>query len=699
MATVDIDSIPAPPKSSIVSVDDLPPPPSPASKTERFARGLLEPVVGLGQLTAHGIAAATDITPEDSAIHKYGDYIRQGNDDRAREYREYSKQIAPDGIDWARIVGQAVPALSAVIAEAPEALAGIGGEGAGLLVRGLVTGGKGALAGTSSSLLQPVDTNEGSFAGQKTAQGVEGGTSGALFGIAGNAVVKGINSVAGNVARVIKSKFPEADGQSILASVADTLKQQGIDFGTLSDDVKQGITNEVKNALFTGKEVNPTQAANKAAFNELGINPTKGQISQDPTQFGKELFLREGQAGAPLATQYQDALRGLSGGLNSLQSILPKPLNTPQAGARVIAPLADAAERGQGLVNRAYDQFKEAAPENFTVNGSQMANKFFEAAEKDPGLRNLPASLSETLNKLSTGKVPSMSLVDADAISREITRQLKGATPAQKYSLNTLKSMLDEQTEDAANGLPGLGKSADDHALTGMQETQETGNVADRLFAARKYAAQRFGMLDSIPAMKAAADGSVSPDDFVKKFVTSPSAKVQDVSNLKDFLMQADPEAFNQIKAQVLSDIRDSATKGKDGKFLQSSYNKEISSLEQSGKLNVLFTPEQVNHLKIIGHVGQLLEGPQGVSRTGLGGAAKLQDGILNIIAKIHPGTAGVLNFLNRTAKNEVDSSAALNPKLGLTTPVTVINPKTQGLLGQISANLLGGGTANAASN
>jgi len=54
---------------------------------------------------------------------------------------------------------------------------------------------------------------------------------------------------------------------------------------------------------------------------------------------------------------------------------------------------------------------------------------------------------------------------------------------------------------------------------------------------------------DAVPALKAAADGAVAPDDFVRRFVVG--GKTNEVKGLAQVLKQSDPAAYQEARAQL----------------------------------------------------------------------------------------------------------------------------------------------------
>jgi hypothetical protein len=125
--------------------------------------------------------------------------------------------------------------------------------------------------------------------------------------------------------------------------------------------------------------------------------------------------------------------------------------------------------------------------------------------------------------------------------------------------------------------------------------------------AARGAARERFQALEADPAYKAAVNGTVPPDKFVKKFVTG--------GNRDDVALMAQNLAGNDTARQtmavsVLDHLRDAAGIGADykGSFKQSGWNRALASLDP--KLQSLVNPKTAETLQTIGTVAHDIQVP-----------------------------------------------------------------------------------------
>lgn len=582
----------------------------PDSVATRFHRGMVEPLVGANQRLAH--MGVGDQQLADTAAHEIESDIRAGK---------------PDGIDWATMGGNALMA-------APAAVVAV--EGA------IPTMAMGAGLGAANALTSPIDSkNYGGETALRTGAGVVGG---ALVPVA-------LQKAVGTLIPVALARFGTNPTQ-ILNHITVTLRGQGIDFAKLGSETQDWIKQQVSGALSKGGTLNEKELGNAATLRAGGVqNPTSAQISQNPTEYGTELYLRHQQGGEPLAAQYQGALGGLNDSIRGLQNKLMPPLDTPAAGARIMQPLEQAGRRGQELVTRGYNQFKASNPDAVSIDGQAFAHNVLDLMQQEPGMHNLPKSLITAVNQMSSNRAGTPNLINAEAINQEISRQLQGATPAQTYALTQFKKLLDDEITNSAE--------------------RAGSDSAGRLMAARGLAEQRFAQHDAIPALKDVANGNATPDTFMRDYVTGAGKKatVENNATLKAFLQKTDPQAVSQIKGQIVSDLQTIATKGKSDTFLQNQYNTALRTLEKTGKLKVWFNADEIATLKNIGKAGELLEGPQGVARTGLLGGARAAEMLSKMVSilGVLPGGKFIAQPVSEAIKRvplRAASNNALNPKL-----------------------------------
>jgi len=154
-----------------------------SSKAGRFAQGMAEPLVGLGQLAAHVTGYGTETM--DSAAQRLADL-----------YAASRKEAGIGKEDWDYFAGAGN--LASPINFVPGAAIG---RVAGPAKTMLGMAGRGAAAGASYGATQPVTDlgKDQTYAGEKTGQILTGGATGGVFGPA-----------AGMVAGAVKPKITEA---------------------------------------------------------------------------------------------------------------------------------------------------------------------------------------------------------------------------------------------------------------------------------------------------------------------------------------------------------------------------------------------------------------------------------------------------------------------------------------------------------
>jgi hypothetical protein len=212
----------------------------------------------------------------------------------------------------------------------------------------------------------------------------------------------------------------------------------------------------------------------------------------------------------------------------------------------------------------------------------------------------------------------------------------------------------------------------------------EGGGEGDPFAPARKLAAERFGLMDAAPALKAVVDGKVSADDFVKRFIID--GKVKDLRKLADLLPADDlAEAKRQI-AQVIyrGAFRENVTSDK---LAQPAGLQSAIRNIGTDKLKVFFSPTEIDELNRLTRItayantepawGTVARGgnPGGVL---LGGMARL--GMAGTAAG---GQLPLLGAITKAGRQSLDATAALNtqvPKRANLTPEEIA--ALNGLLG-----------------
>ena len=337
---------------------------------------------------------------------------------------------------------------------------------------------------------------------------------------------------------------------------------------------------QVAAAIQQNPGLNAAAALRNQDFQMLGIQPTLGQITRDPTQFAQEPNMRGvSGVGEPLAnrfnqqnTQLQQALYGLAG----------NPADAFQAGSALTGSLRNIDNAMSQQVSDAYAAARASSGKNLDVPLTGLAQDYAQVLN-DFGDK-VPSGVRNNFNQLG----------------------LMGGTQQKTFSIenaeNLLKVINSNQSNDpATNAALGTLRNSVKSAI--LSADDQGGVYAP----ARALAAQRFALQDQIPALEAASSGTINPDDFVRKFVIG--GKTDQVSAMANLLQSQDPAAFaearNQIGAQLALKGFGNNVAG-DAPFKPAGYAQQMQAFGPT-KLGAFYTPDEINQLNAIGRVGSYM--------------------------------------------------------------------------------------------
>lgn len=471
---------------------------------------------------------------------------------------------------------------------------------------------------------------------------VLGGASAPLIsGLAGAASKIGASPVFNGAKRAVTSVAdvaPQVD--EAMAAFAAKMAKEGTDIGQMPADMLAKIRLQVTDAFRVGKEIDPAALARKMDFDTLGVSPTLGQVTRDPTQFASERNMRGIQgAGEPLANRFNEQnsqINALLGKAGATRAVEPD-----VAGTSLINRLQALDEPKAAAVSDAYNSARDATGRYADLNVPAFSNKANGALDEQMLGRFLPSQVKDLMNDISSGKIP-----------------LNVNTAVQADSVMSAAQRAAMRQGDTA-GAKAIGVVRD--SLNSAPIADSAGVAAKGQFdAARKMAAQRFSEIEGVPALKAAL-GDASPDKFVQKYLIS--GDTPGVNALGKY-MQNDPESLQIARNQIAGYLQSKgfgANSAGDSQFSQAAYNKALNSIG-TNKLNAFFTPEDVAQLKTIGRVGAYINSQPAGSAVNNSNTASA---VANILGNTLSGI-GKLPGLNiardsiRTFTNEAAAAKAL---------------------------------------
>lgn len=342
-------------------------------------------------------------------------------------------------------------------------------------------------------------------------------------------------------------------------------------FGTF-----QPLKQQVAQAIQQTPQVDPAAAMRAADFQGLGMQPTLGQITRDPSQYAQELNIRGTNTGAPLANRFNQQNAQLQ---QALGSMVGTPSNAYQAGSTIRDALSSIDNTMSQQVSDAYAAARASSGKDLDVPLAGVAQDYAQVLN-DFGDK-VPAGVRNNFGQLG----------------------LMGGTQQKTFTVenaeNLLKVINANQSNDPATNaaLAQLRTSVKNAVLS----ADDQGGV---YAPARQLAAQRFAMQDQIPALQAASSGSVAPDDFVRRFVVG--GKTDDVVAMANLLREQAPAAFQEARNQIGAQL---AAKGfganpaGDARFNPSPYMQQLQAFGPA-KLAAFYSPDEINQLNTIARVG-----------------------------------------------------------------------------------------------
>lgn len=606
-----------------------------ASVGSRMATGFMDPFVGGAQLMANalpqkaadalgGAFGNAPVTSED--VNRY---VTQ----REQRIEDARKATGQTGVDWARMAGVALNPTNIL----PWSAASNLGRAA-----------LGAASGVSGGALQPVaNAEEKGYWGQKLAQtglgAAAGGVLGPVIGKVGDVIATKVTNVVTKSERVANA--PVAAERMIREALAET----GQKIDDIPADALTRIKADVTTALAQGKELNAAQLARLADFDRLGIKPLSGQITRDAGEFSNQYNLaRSGAVGEPIRQRLAEQNRQLTEQIGAMGA--RDAGDALQAGQSVTGALSAFDERFGKAVGAKYAEARATAGIEDSLPMQGLAQDF-ESVRRKFGDQNIPGAVRSFLEEFgATGGKQTRVFTprDAEELIQIINANADPAKKAEFAALGVLRTAVKRTVEEAPTG--------------------------DVFSEARKLASARFKLHDAIPAIQAAADGSVPPDTFVQKFIIGNRDSGQ-VIGLGKVLAKESPEALGEARNQVGAHLFRSAfgeNMAGDAAFAPERFAKALRDLGDA-KLSAFYSPEQIADLKALARVGAYINKlPAAHSANTSNSANRLLDLVqqvpgagtaLTAISPFANAAARGLGALADAATKGKQVQAALNPQ------------------------------------
>jgi hypothetical protein len=605
-----------------------------ASPLGAFARGSKDFIDAGAQLLPRGVsfvASAGGMLPNrvsewaDSEATRVDSMNREGN----RTYEDARFATGREGFDGFRFAGNVVGPGGVGVARAMSRAAP-----AAATASSLARAKTGAIGGVVGGLMTPVfNTDETSFGMQKAGQVLAGGVGG---GVASPVLGKVIDKLA-PLAKRITASFASGDAISRQASgqvddaISAVLAESGAD---ISPAVRQQLTKQVNESLKKGQLLDAASALRKMDFDAEGLPALLGQVTRDPKQFSTErnLFGVDG-----IGDDIRNVLRTQNSGINAKLSRLggTSAAEPFRAGEDMIGGLSKVDEQMAASVRSAYRNARASSGKDWDIpmqglaqDAAEVIDNFGVGAERNA----LPSAIAAKLKDFGVVGDPGMTqkrvfnFEEADKLLKQINSHASGGPNA---SLDALRAAVKRSMLDAGE------------------------NAADPFALPRKMAAERFKLMEAVPALKAAADGSVAPDDFVRRYIID--GKTKEVQRLASLLpAEARTEAKKQLAAKIYRDAFGENLAG-DKAVRPEMMAKALRNIG-TDKLKAFFNAQEIEQLQRIARISAYVGSDPVASAVSRG--SNTGGALFNQLGRL-PGMSGTVSMAQALSRPFVQGSEA----------------------------------------
>ena len=379
---------------------------------------------------------------------------------------------------------------------------------------------------------------------------------------------------------------------------------------------------------------------------------TRGQVTRNPTLYAGERNLRGiTGVGEPLAARFDEQNKILQGKIGDFAGT---PSDKKTAGERIAAALRSLDEEKRTAANLSYAEVEKQTGIKAEVPLTGLAQEIPDIQARYGS--SLPDAIVNSFKKygiFGPKQTNVFTMQDAENILRQ-TNKLRGNEPSTNNALGEIN----------------------DAVKRAISEASETGGP----FAVpRSLSAERFKLQREIPALKAAADESVSPDDFVRKYVFD--APSDEVTSMAALLKTKNPEAYKEARMQIGDELKLAAfgaDPASDALIRPAALLVKIRKIGPQ-RLKAFFSDEEVTELNRIARVGAYINSPPGAAPVNFSNSAS---------ALVSDALPWIPSFLKKVSKDAVEKarvSRALNFNLKPTiTPQSVKAATTAAIMGQM---------------
>lgn len=316
--------------------------------------------------------------------------------------------------------------------------------------------------------------------------------------------------------------------------------------------------------------------------------PTRSQLTRDPSEWYTEHeTLAKSPYGAPLGQRYR-AQTDRFGRIRDDMGADIGAVSTDKTGA-AMASFDDISEQwvdSQKAVTAAYAKARVDAPNTFGT------------------LDNFKRSIDEMVESGESDLSPHIGAARKLLYSRGIDPETGELIPINMEQVENIRKVLVQRTSDSLE--------PNDRRVLGMMTkamNRDIDAAGDVFKTARKEASDRFRKFKN-PLIKAIRDGKANETTFVNKLIGT--GRVDDLLKVKELHQNGEnPQVWNELKGAVMNHLMDKGFQGRatteSAQFSGVMLHKAINRIGDI-KLNIIFDPEELQVLKAMAEVGEMLK-------------------------------------------------------------------------------------------
>jgi hypothetical protein len=423
-------------------------------------------------------------------------------------------------------------------------------------------------------------------------------------GVGGGMAATGMAS-AGNALKKAVMPAP-VQMQQVDQTINLTLQRAGVDWSQVPERVKQGMRQEVADAISTGKPLNADAMRRLLVYKETQTTPTVGQLTQDPGQITRERNLaKTGANSTSPGLQKLPAIENQN--VAQLLKLLDESgaAGAPSqsgAGMAAINAMDATAARAKTNIGSLYSAARDTSGRSLPLERGTFTRTANQALDEANVGGFLPADIARKLNAIAKGEIP-LTVEVAEQLKTSMGMIARNSSDGNvRYALGVVRKALDATPLEGSapvnpGGLPAIPGMVPPSTAPGAESIKAFN-------AARSANREWMQRVEANPALKAVVDG-VEPDQFVQKYLIGKGASAADVRALHSELT---PEAQQAMRAYLARYLRDKATGGDADvvKFGGKTYRDALRDLED--KLPIFFKPEEIRQFRSIGDVAKYMQ-------------------------------------------------------------------------------------------